>query len=270
MAMRGRRVARAMVQESWLTGRGAPKKDRRGGKRKGAGRPPKGERAGSPHTRRPAIKASTPGHVVLRVAKAVGNLRRRDLYRALRTATLTVAKHEDVRIVHVSIQRNHVHLLVEAKDKRALARGMQSFQISAAKLINAQLVLENGERRRGSVFPDRYHLEVITNRRQARHALAYVLNNWRKHGEHRDPDLRGCQVDPFSTGARFTGWRGTPRSPEPLDEPLVVWEPRTWLLTDGWRLYGLVSPYEVPSSTERRRRVDRAVTAQLRSIGAIA
>ena len=96
---------------------------KRGGKRRGAGRPPKGKRAGSPHKERPYLHARYPVHVVLRVIRAVGNLRRRCVYRAIREATLTIARREDFRIVHLSIQRTHVHLLVEANSKGELASG---------------------------------------------------------------------------------------------------------------------------------------------------
>ena len=275
--MRGTRVAKAVMQESWLTVKGAPKKHvgrggkPRGGKRPGAGRPPKGERAGVPHAPRPSVKASTPLHVVLRVAKAVGNLRKRDMYRALRESTIVVAKHEDVRIVHVSIQKNHLHLIVEADGKAALARGMKSFQVSVAKRINRRMPLVNGRRRRGTVFPDRYYMEVITNPRQARHALAYVLNNWRKHGEHRAPEMRGRRVDPFSTAGLFRDWKGGPlaSNAELGFEPLVVWEPRSWFLTVGWRRYGLIGVYEHPSHADARKRIDRVVRARLRAADAL-
>ncbi len=272
--MRGTRVGKASRQESWLTAAGAPKAHvtrggkPRGGKRKGAGRPPKSERAGTPHARRPAVKASTPLHVVLRVAKAVKSLRKRDMYRALREATIVVARHEDVRIVHVSIQTNHVHLLVEAESKATLARGMRSFQVSAAKKINRLLPRVDGRRRRGAVFPDRYHLELITNRRQARHALAYVLNNWRKHGEHRAPELRGYRVDPFSTAVLFRDWKGGALrwTLPPEYEPLVVWPARSWLLTTGWRRYGLIGVSEVPSRNASRVRMDRAHRERMRAM----
>src|SRR5689334_4465747 len=89
----------------------------RGGKRRGAGRPPKGKRAGAPHKERPFLHARYPVHVTLRVVGAVGNLRRRCVYQAIREATLTTARREDFRIVHLSIQRTHVHLLVEASNK---------------------------------------------------------------------------------------------------------------------------------------------------------
>jgi hypothetical protein len=47
-------------------------------------------------------------HVTLRVANAVSNLRRRSVYHAVREATLTTARRENCRIVHLSIQRTHL------------------------------------------------------------------------------------------------------------------------------------------------------------------
>src|SRR4029078_5271309 len=116
--------------------RGSDRKRRRGKK---PCRRPKGARAGSPHRKRRDLSARHPVHVVLRVVRAVGNLRRRATYKAVREATLTTARREDFRIVPLSIQRNHLHLLVEADHKAALASGMQGFQISAAKHLNAAI-----------------------------------------------------------------------------------------------------------------------------------
>src|SRR5215470_5509355 len=134
---------------------------RRGGKRQGAGRKPKGPRAGERHAARADVKPSQPLHVVMRIAPSVGSLRHRKMYKAMRGATITAALREWFHIIHISLQRTHVHLIVEAADKAALARGMQSFAISAARHIN--VALGDGERpRRGKVFADRYHVEVIT------------------------------------------------------------------------------------------------------------
>src|SRR3954463_2093594 len=134
-----------------------------GGKRRGAGRPAKGERPSEPHKERPFLHARYPVHVVMRTVGAVGSLRRRRVWHAIREATLTTAMREDFRIVHLSLQRTHVHLIVEADHKAALARGMQGFQISAAKHLNAAISKgKPGARRRGTVFPDRYHTEIIT------------------------------------------------------------------------------------------------------------
>src|ERR1041384_3370935 len=130
---------------------------RHGGKRRGAGRKPGGRRARECHAARPEFKASQPLHVVMRVVREVGSLRRRELYKALREATITAAMRERFRIVHVSLQRDHVQMIVEAEHKTALAKGMQGFMISAAKHINRALG-EGERRRRGKVFNDRYHV----------------------------------------------------------------------------------------------------------------
>jgi REP element-mobilizing transposase RayT len=235
---------------------------RHGGKRKGAGRKPTGARAGSPHKKRPSIRKGSAGHVVLSVAPAVGSLRKRFMYRALREATIAVAMRElaydDVngtfRIVHISIQRTHVHLIVEADNKRALARGMQSFQISAARHINREYSVKQKlvEKRRGNVFVDRYHLEVIKSPRQARRSLSYVLNNWRKHREDREPHTRNWNVDPFSSGIHFLGWKEREDAEvlwrwRDTYDPLVVYQPKSWLLREGWLKHGRISFHEVPS-----------------------
>jgi len=103
---------------------------RRGGKRRGAGRKPTGTRAREGHDARPEFKPYHPLHVVMRVVPAVGSLRRRRLYKALRDATITAALREWYRIVHISLQRDHVHMIVEAQDKSALARGMQGCRVA--------------------------------------------------------------------------------------------------------------------------------------------
>ena len=258
-----RRHPKRHVQMELLDARGTKQKSPRGGKRPGAGRPPKGARAGSPHKRRRAFKASTPLHVVLRASAAVGTLRRRKIYRAIRWATVVVGKYEDVRIVHLSIQRTHVHLLVEAANKTALARGMKAFQISAAKLINAVVSVRGARRRRGQVFTDRYHAELIESPRQARRALAYVLNNWRKHREDRGERARRWLVDPFSSGISFGGWKELEHAlvmwrPPATYDPMIVWLPRTWLLREGWRRHGLIPCREVPSAPPVVSAVTRA------------
>jgi hypothetical protein len=108
-------------------------------------------------------------------------------------------------------------------------------------------------RRRGTVFPDRFHEEIITTPKQARRALAYVLNNWRKHREDRHDFARSWRIDPFSTGVHFDGWKEREDavvyvSYRDTYEPLVVYLPKTWLLRVGWRRHGLVRFGEVPSA----------------------
>ena len=220
-----------------------------GGRRAGAGRPVKGARKLESRAPRPRLRASEPVHVILRAHGDVRSLRTPSMLFAIREALVTLAKREDeFRVVQFSVQKRHVHMLVEAADRVALARGMQAFGISAAKHINALLVGTDGRRRRGSVFPDRYHAVILRSRKQVRNCLAYVLNNWRHHDEDR---ARSWQLDPYSSAVSFEGWKeraargGRFVQPSTYVSPLV-WVARTWLLSEGWRIYGLISAHERP------------------------
>lgn len=215
---------------------------RHGGRRKGAGRKPSTGRSVCSHRARPRVDGKMALHVVVRAGSGVGNLRQPNIYGAVREATLAVQKRGWIRIVHLTIQHNHIHLLVEAESKQKLAQGMLGFLVSAARRINRAL-----DHRHGKVFDGRYHLVVIGSPSQARHALCYVLNNARKHGA----DLRGWMTDPYSSGRSFAGWleleRHVPLSPNtPSYGALAVSPPRSWLLRTGWRCAGTISAFTVP------------------------
>src|SRR5690349_6824998 len=107
---------------------------RRGGKRRGAGRKPSGKRRREKHCTRPPLKRYNPIHITLRVVADLSGLRRRHIYRAVRSAMSTTYRSNNVRIVHLSIQDVHLHLLVEANDRQALSRGLQGFESLAARL----------------------------------------------------------------------------------------------------------------------------------------
>src|SRR4051794_33432586 len=95
---------------------------RNGGRRRGAGRKPTGPRARAAHEARPTIKAAHAMHVTIRAMSDLPSLRQPHAYAAIRAASIAVAKHAAFRIVHLSIQHDHLHLIVEADDKGALAR----------------------------------------------------------------------------------------------------------------------------------------------------
>ncbi len=259
------RARKRHVQQSLLLRN--PNVDGRGGKRKGAGRPPKGPRSSEPHKRRPSHDRRHPVHITSRVVPGLGSLRKRDMYLAIREATIAVIPHEGFRIVHFSVQSNHIHLVAEASGKAALSRGVKAFKISAAKHINAALTKRAGGRRRGQVFADRYHSRALTSPRQVRHAICYVLNNWRRHEEDRAVHARRWKVDPYSSGITF-GWKerdevGLLYRPPATYSALITWLPKTWLLREGWMRHGLISVHEVlgpapkPSSKRNIRRVDK-------------
>jgi REP element-mobilizing transposase RayT len=175
------------------------------------------------------------------VVPAVGRLRRRHVYKIAQRALVTCWKRSHAfRICHISIQGSHLHLIVEADDKHALARGMQGFQISFARRINARLG------RSGRVFADRYHAVELDGPTKVRNAMAYVLNNWRRHGE--DRGVFATKHDVYSSGVQSDIWAGAPQLLwlKPGQELLPVCYPRTWLLGQGWKKVGPVSPWIRP------------------------
>ena len=128
----------------------------------------------------------------MRLKQGLPSLRRLRAFGVVRAALAQSAQRFGFRINQYSVQSNHLHLIVEAEDRRALSRGMQGLSIRLAKALNR--VWE----RRGSVLAERYHDVILRSPRQVRNALAYVLNNSRKHGIH-------CvepEPDPYSSGGR--------------------------------------------------------------------
>jgi REP element-mobilizing transposase RayT len=217
-------------------------KPTRGGYRKNAGRPKTGRCHDAPHRNRPSLSPRHPVHVVLRTHRGLPRLRTGPYYRAVRRVLTHFLGRDDFRVVHISIQSNHLHLIVEAADRRALTRSMQSFAIRAARAILATC------RARGKVFAYRYHATQITTARQARNTLAYVLNNWRRHREdERSARTRKAHLDPYASGLAFRGWSGAPRFRAPPGyEPLPVSSACTSLLKFDWEEFGLIGLYEVP------------------------
>src|SRR5258706_8059664 len=105
-----------------------------GGRRKGAGRPrtvphPGLEGPGVPHLERPELNPRHPVHVTLRVQPGIGYLRAQRRAAAIVDALRAVSGRGDFQVVDYVILGNHLHLLVEADDARALSRGMQALAI---------------------------------------------------------------------------------------------------------------------------------------------
>ncbi len=168
----------------------------------------------------------------------MASLRRRDGFRAVRWALAIAGRRTDFRIIHVSIQANHVHFIVEADDKLALKLGMQGTAISIARQLN------RARRRHGRVWADRYHARPLPTPREVRNGIGYVLNNWRKHGEDRRAP---AALDPFASGIGFDGGKVAPSTAVARDaEALPVCFPTTWLLRIGWRRHPPIGVGEVP------------------------
>jgi putative transposase len=192
-----------------------------------------------PHRTREVVDARHPVHVTLRVTDEVARLRNGKAYHAVRGALRLCAARTDYRVVQICIQDSHIHALVEAENNEALARGMQGFEVSAAKRLNKAL-----GRKRGKVFAHRYHAETIKTPTHARNTLVYLFNNWRKHRV--DGPWR---IDPWSSAWQFDGW-ATPHGQSPPREPLPVVAAQSWLLREGWARApgGRIRLDEVPAS----------------------
>lgn len=201
-----------------------------GGKRRGAGRPRNGKGC-QPHRARENITKHQAAHVTLRIAKGIQNLRTKRTFQAIREAFRAGREREGFRLVHFSVQSNHLHLLAEGNDARALSGGIRGLQIRIARALNRLIG------RTGRVFGDRYHSHVLKTPREVRNALAYVLLNARKHGA-----VGGIRVadgvDTFSSAPWFDGWRGL--AAKPLDDDTPVAEASGWLVRVGWRRGGLI------------------------------
>jgi putative transposase len=182
------------------------------------------------HAKRRLHDSHCPAHVTLRTADGVSSLRADRVFPAVRSA-LIAATSSRFRVLQFSIQRDHLHLLVEASTPTGFERGVRGLAIRVARAVNRIL------HRRGSVWGDRYHSHLLKTPREVRNALVYVLNNWRKH----EPAARG--LDPLSSAAWFEGWR-KPAQPDGGSSPVA--RARTWLASVGWKLRGLIGIDERP------------------------
>ena len=213
-----------------------------GGRREGAGRKP-GPRPCDPHRRRPALAARFPCHVTLRLRRGLPSLRSRNFLRELRPSLRAACERQTFRVVHYSVQRNHLHLLVEAAGKEALGRGMKAVSARVAHAVHRAFA------RAGPVLHGRYNLRILRTPREVRRALAYVLLNARKHWKQRWGYAPAVRLDGASSGRWFEGWRREPPVGDATTAragPREVARPRSWLLAVGWRRHGLIDPAEVP------------------------
>ena len=208
-----------------------------GGPRKNAGRKPKGEEAGVRHAPREDVNGREPAHVTVKLRRGLPSLRTLEVDRVLRGAFEKGCDRFGFRLVHYSVQQDHIHLLVEAEDGKALARGMQGLLIRVAKALNKLW------QHAGSVFADRFHSRLLRTAREVRNALVYLLTNARKHRQELAQVL-----DRFASGPWFDGWRETLRirGMDGVRRPVAL--ARTWLVTTGWRRWGLISVYAAPAS----------------------
>src|SRR5262252_2186264 len=218
----------------------------RGGRRKGAGRRPKGDTAGVSHREREALASRFPVHVTVKLRKGLRPLRRREEHRALRSALHAgcagVKGDGAFRLCHYAILNDHLHLVAEAHSREALSRGLQGLLVRIAKTLNKLWS------HRGKVFADRYHDRILRTPREVRNAIRYVFQNARKHAAEGREVAVPQAIDTYTSAPWFDGFRETftVRGLEAIVRPVT--DARTWLLAAGWRRHGLLSVHELPAT----------------------
>ena len=203
-----------------------------GGERPGAGRKLTGSRRGVSHRRKLRFRSWTPVHVTLRVREHVWNLRSLRAWRVIADALEGIRLREGFRVIHLSVQGNHLHLIQEASNDAALALGMRGLGVRLARGLNALMD------RHGPVFAERYHAHLLRSPAEVRNALRYVLDNFASHAERRGEPVQGADADRFST----------PSALAPDGRPFAVAAPETWLLNTASQSRGRGSGTSAQSS----------------------
>jgi REP element-mobilizing transposase RayT len=231
------------------------------------------------HRARPIHKKRFPVHVTMRTVKGFAKLRDARLFTALRSAIARSQRGAAFRITDFSVEPNHLHVIVEAEDEQALSNGVR------ALAIRLTLTVRRVTGHKDALWADRYHARELRSPTEVRNALAYVLNNWRKHVR------EAGEMDPCSSAAWFSGWsdlakstndgwaraqpgvieawtaEGPPVPPrlsarQADSTPLCpVAPPETWLATTGWRTktrLGLIKLGEQPAGADPMRLLERA------------
>ena len=209
------------------------RKRRRGvdGKLVPLGRRPQAERVGfMPHETRAVHDANHPVHVTIRRVALGPSFRSQAVCAAIR-GVIAAAKSKGVRVLHYSVQENHLHLMVEGASAADLSNQMRTLFSRIAFAVNAIA------QRRGRLFRDRHHRHALKTPREVRNALVYILFDNRKHHVHEASASSAPTVDRCSSVYWFHAWSPSDRPPEgamlPLDNAPTS-KPATWLARWGW------------------------------------
>jgi len=138
--------------------------------------------------------------------RGVWNLRAQRCFRPIAQALSKVRGREGFRVVHFSVQGNHLHLVVEASDRPSMTQGLRALLIRVAKRLNEVMGTHGG------VYADRFHERVLRTPSEVRNAVRYVLRNHEHHY------AATPAPDRFSSAVATD----------------VVSAPDSWLLRVGW------------------------------------
>ncbi|MEP7052095.1 MAG: transposase [Pseudomonadota bacterium] len=185
----------------------------------------------TPHRARPKHNAAHPVHVTLRAS--VRSLRSQHVVRTVLGA-LRDSRRKNFRIVHYSIQPNHLHLILEAESAQLLSSGVRGIMVRIARRVNNLLS------RGGRLWVDRWHGHALKTPREVRNTLRYVLQNHLKHRSANTP------LDPLSSAQWFNGFTTPiPRAFRSVGPPCVA-AAQSWRRRVGWQRQGKLRIAEGP------------------------
>ena len=169
-----------------------------GGWRPGSGRPRSGS-AGVTHQTRSAVTRHQVVHVTMKLRDGLRGLRNdgecQEVWRHLIAGSL----RDGFRIVHATVQSNHLHLLCEGESRDSLWRGMCGVATRIAKGLNRFWG------RRGKVFKERYHDRVMGSPKEVRWLDAAP----RKRSTSRRASAGACSQLPIADGVEALGLAGS-------------------------------------------------------------
>jgi hypothetical protein len=138
---------------------------------KNAGRKAIHER-GIRHIKREEITRNMPLHLTVKLNQA--HIQNKIILKGLRHAIMR-ARLQGLRIIHYSLEHNHLHLYAECSDNIILGKAMKALGVSFVKKINSYFS------RKGSCYKTRYHLRILRSAREVKNVLNYILKNGIKH-----------------------------------------------------------------------------------------
>jgi REP element-mobilizing transposase RayT len=83
------------------------------------------------------VSRHRPHHVTIKMARGTWNLRSQRWFAPIRKALAVAAERRGFRIAHFSVQHDHVHMIVEANDRRGMSEGLRTLLVRVARGINA-------------------------------------------------------------------------------------------------------------------------------------
>lgn len=141
---------------------------------KGAGRPALHD-IGIRHLKRAQINRPMPLHLTIKLKKAYMQNGQNVQNKHILKHAIKRARIMGLKIVHYSLEHDHVHLYTECESNVILTKAMKAFGVSLAKNINKYFSSK------GQVYKTRFHLRILKSASEVKNVINYILKNGIKH-----------------------------------------------------------------------------------------